>query len=131
MKRLFLVVLLLVGGISSIAFGCYTAFFEKNGYESVSAVITKIDEYEIAVNEDNTPEYQYDVYVKYRVNDQEYDGKLDYFEDGYKKGKEIQIFYDPSNPEKIHGDSKNFGIYLIVVGLILIISSGLALIRRR
>lgn len=131
MKRALIILLLFTVGIVSVAYGCYSTFFERNGYVETNAVITRVDEYEVGLTDNNMPEYQYDVYVKYRVDGEEYEGKLDYFEDGYEKGKEIVIFYDPEVPEKIHGNSTKFGIYLMIVGFVLMIASAITFLRKR
>ena len=120
----------MVVGVLVLAFGCYIAFFETKGYVATTAVIERIEEYESGIDADGFTEYSHDVYVSYSVNGRLYEAKSDYYSARYREGQEIKIFYNPDNPEQIHGDSKNFGIYMMVLGPVLTLIGAVVLFRR-
>ena len=120
----------MVVGVLVLAFGCYLAFFETKGYVATTAVIDRIEEYESGTDADGFTEYDHDVYVTYSVNGNVYTGKSDYYSGGYREGQEIKIFYNPDNPEQIHGDSKNFAIYLMALGPVLALIGTVSLFRK-
>ncbi|MBR2811989.1 MAG: DUF3592 domain-containing protein [Solobacterium sp.] len=128
-KRLFLILFILMG-LAVGAFGGYTAFFETRGFEKTTAVITRIDETFTGYDDDNNPEYSYDVYVDYTVDGKEYSGMSDYYSGSYEEGKEITIYYNPADPTEIHGDAKNFGIYMMIIGPVVSIVALILLLRR-
>ena len=117
--------LLMVAGVLVLAFGCYMTFFETKGYVETMAVIERIDRFT-----SGTDETEYHVYVSYSVNGKTYNGMSDYYSAGYREGQEIKIFYNPDDPEQIHGDAKNFGIYLMVLGPVLTLIGIVSLLRR-
>ena len=130
LKRLYPLIVLLLG-IGGIVLGCYLLFFENRGYKETTAVIQQIDKTYIGTDEDGDSEYDYDVYVKYTVGDKEYDHRLlNYYQSGYKKGKNIRIYYNPKNPEDIHGDGGIFGFICLGVGVVMVIASGIMILRR-
>ena len=104
---------LIAAGALALAFGCYLMFFETKGYVATTATIERIEEH--WTGDDTT----YEVYVRYTADGSVYHGKSDVYSAGYREGKQIKIFYNPNNPEQIHGDSQNMGIYLIILGPVL------------
>jgi len=44
-------------------------------------------------------------------------------------GKEVKIYYNPENPEEIHGDAKGFGLYLMILGPVLFAAAGMMSLR--
>ena len=101
-------------GIFLCAVGIYLSFFETKGFLTTTAVIDRIEE--TWVGDDDT---NYDVWVTYSVDGRTYQGELDTYNGSYREGKRIKIYYDPENPERIHGDSRKFGMILWVAGPIV------------
>ena len=130
MKKRTLVLFLLILGLVVTGAGIYTTFFEKKGFVETTAVIDRIEEEETGTDEDGHTTYTYHVFVRYTVDGKEYYSESDFFAGNYKEGKEIKIFYDPADPAKIHGDSKGFGIYMMVIGPILIVAAVIVFLRR-
>jgi len=64
--------------------------FKKNGIET-TAVITDIVRY----NDESS------VYIKYIVNDKEYNQKLNYYTSNMHIGQTLKIYYDSDNPNRI------------------------------
>ncbi len=119
----------IVMGLISLGFGIYIVVFEAQGFKTTTAVIDHVDETWTGTDADGISEYTYDVYVDYTVDGKQYHGRSDFYADGYEAGKEIKIYYNPENPEEIHGDAKGFGIYLIILGPVLIAAAGLMSLR--
>lgn len=115
----------MAAGLLMLAFGFYLMFFETKGYEKTTAVIERIEEYGSLDDE------MHDVYVRYSVNGNTYDGMLDYYSPGYQVGKEIPIYYNPDNPEQIHGESRGMQIFLIAAGPVVFVLGTVDLFRRR
>ena len=131
MNKIFFFVMSIVLGAIATAAGIYMTFFERNGFVETTAVIDHIDEIYVGTDADNMSEYQYDVYVNYTVDGKDYQSRSDYFSGRYKPGMEIKIFYDPSDPSRIHGDSLGFGIYLLIIGPILFAVPVILFIREK
>lgn len=112
-------------GIVILVIGIYMNFFEGRGYIETTAVIDHIDETYSGGDNDT----EYDVYVNYTVDGKDYQSRSDYYSPSYKEGKEIKIYYNPDNPQQIHGDSKGFRIYILVVGVVILVVSVLAFLR--
>ena len=58
----------------------------------------------------------HDVYVSYTVDGKDYETRSNVYDSRYYEGKEIKVFYDPENPEKIYGDTKLLGTIFIIIG---------------
>ena len=71
----------------------------------------------------------HDVYVSYVVDGKEYVSELNAYSSTYYKGKEIKIYYDKNNPNKIGVKSMDL-IFLIFpgIGLIFLIIGGSGII---
>ena len=124
-------IIAIVLGIACVGFGVYSQFFQTKGFEETTATITKIEENWRGYNEETMEdEYDYDVYVKYTVDGKEYEGKADTYDGSYVEGKEITVFYNPSNPADIHGDSGFLGIIMIAAGAVLAIAGVIMLVKR-
>ena len=109
-------------GIFFVIVGIVVFFFLRTPKENriyVTGTITQIDRYD----EDNDGEYEYDVYVKYRVNGTTMENKLNYYSRSMKKGKTIKIYYDLEDPTKISSDSGDSLVLIIpeIVGLVFFI----------
>jgi hypothetical protein len=116
-------------GIAMIVYGLWTVFFENRGYIKTDAVIMHIEEIFNGMDEDGTDDYSYIPTVAYKVDGKEYVNDLHFYVDGYEEGKTIQIFYNPSDPNDIHGSTKGMGIYLIGAGAFLILAAVYTILR--
>ena len=61
----------------------------------------------------------HDVYVKYTVNDREYESRLNSYSSSFYEGKQIKIYYDKNNPNLIGVKSLDL-LFLIFPGIGLI-----------
>lgn len=102
----------LICGIVFLGVGIFFTVRNKN-YVETTAVITDIQTRGAGDDEDH------DVYVSYNVDGQEYSALSDTYSSTYFEGKEISVFYNPDNPQEIHGDSKLLGIIMMAVGGVL------------
>ena len=109
-------ILVIVIGIALCGLGIYLFFFETKGFLATTATIEQIEETFTGVDSDGHDEYRYDVTVSYSVGGKTLHGKVDTYSSSYKVGKQIRIFYNPENPEVIHGDSRLLGKIFIFVG---------------
>ncbi len=116
MRRLVLSLLFFLAGVGMIGYGIYNIFFYNRGMTESTAVIDHIERTMTGYDEDGSAEYDYEVLVSYTVDGKQYQSELGYHEDGFKEGQEIKIYYDPSDPEKLHADTKKMGICLVISG---------------
>lgn len=119
-------------GIIAACLGFYMTFMESDDfYDETTATITKIDVINngLSAGDTNTIEYEYHVYVHYAYNGQEYDAETDYYEPDFEVGQEIPIFVSKTDPTDIKGDSKGFGIYVLVIGVLAAAVGGFFLYR--
>ena len=95
---------------------------QKN-YIPTQAIVTKTELVE-AAHTDADGEYieaTYKVYVKYKVEEKEYEEELGELS-GYKKGDKVKIVYNPENPSQISQPSSLIiTIILLVAGLAALI----------
>lgn len=96
-----------------------TIFNYENKVETIGT-ITKISSYR-NTNHDRTSE----VYVSYTVEGKKYESKLNSYSSSFYEGKEIDIYYDKDNPNKIGVKSLDL-LFLIFpgIGLIFLIIGG-------
>ena len=94
-------------------FICTNQFNYKDKINT-TAIITDISSYK-----DFDGKKEHRVYVKYNVNEKEYESELNGYASNFYEGKEINIYYDKNNPKKIGMKSLNF-VFLIFPGLGLI-----------
>lgn len=119
-------ILPLLLGLACLGGGIYMKFFEHNGLQETTAVIERIETVYHGTERDD----EHDVYVKYTVDGTEYHSRSDYYAEGYEEGKTVRIWYDPSDPGVIHGDSENFGIYVLCVGAVITAAGVVMMLRR-
>lgn len=111
----------------AVAAGVYFTFFQTRGYEKTTAKIVSIQE---IPSEFEDGDSSFDVTVEYTVNGQKYTEKLDYYSPSFSVGKEIGVRYDPKDPSSVHGGG-GFGIYILVVGIVLLAGTLFSIIRGR
>ena len=124
-------------GIALIVFGGIMFMINKQNqdYIKTEAVVSRtelVEESYIDEN-NNTVEAIYKVYVKYTVDDKEYEEELGELS-GYKKDQKVTIYYNPQDPSKITQiKSLILPIVFIVAGIASLIGgimSGLNAIKR-
>lgn len=118
-------------GILICVLGVYLSFFETRGFVRTTAIIDRIDQTWSGTDADGVDEYDYDVWVTYSAEGKTYSGELDTYSSGYEVGKRIRIYYDPANPEKIHGDSRKLGFILAVAGPVVAVAAAATFIHDR
>lgn len=99
-------------------FVCKSLFNYENKIDT-TGIITEISTYKSTNNN-----IRHEVYVSYTVEDKEYESKLNSYSSSFYEGKEIDIYYDEENPEKIGVKSLDliflmfpgFGILFLVIG---------------
>ena len=109
-------ILAIVIGLALCGLGIYLNFFQTKGFAVTAAEIEEIEETYTGTDADGHDEYRYDVTVSYSVNGTSYRGKLDTYSSNYEVGKRVRIYYDPQDPEVIHGDSKLVAKIFIFIG---------------
>ncbi len=115
-----------VVGVLICGMGLYLSFFETRGFVATTAVIDRIEE-----TWSGSEDTDYDVWVSYSAEGRSYYGELDNYSSSYHEGKRIKIYYDPQNPERIHGDSRKFGMILWIVGPIITAVSVAAMVKEK
>ena len=118
MRKVLFFIFVIILGLAAFAGGIFVTFIKGNGFIETTAVIDHIEEVYDGTGTD-TSDITHDVYVNYTVDGQEYSGKSDFYSPGYKAGKTIKIFYNPENPAEFTGNSRGFGIYMIIIGAAL------------
>ena len=95
---------LIPGGLVLMIFSIFVfnAVNHSKGFIKTKAVVSKTELYETAYidAEGNTHEETFTVYVKYSVDNIEYEKEFGVFS-GYKTGDELTICYNPDNPNEI------------------------------
>lgn len=122
LKQLLGAIIGLIMGIILIVCGFYNKNKQDN-YTETTAVITKIDIEEGVGDESDT----YNIFVKYTVDDKEYNEKLDESSSSYSVGDEVKIKYNPSDPTDITSSSKWIVLICFIAGALLTLGSGLYL----
>ena len=105
-------------GIILIVFGVIMLNFNTDNYiETTGKIISVV---EGVYDEDETP--QYDVEVKYTVDNKEYSAVFGGMSGDFKVGEDMKLFYDPANPEKATNSKTGFlPLILIAVGALSLI----------
>ena len=94
--------------------------YRVNGVEA-TATVYKVDqtidyrtEYDENGNSYQNKEEHCDVYIRYKVQNKEYETKLDFPSCKYKKEDKIKIYYSKGNPEKVVSSAISNLIILII-----------------
>ena len=103
-------------GIILIVFGILTLGFNTDNFEKTVGTITSVTE---VPRTDTDEAAQYDVGFRYTVDGREYDGTFPNLGGKFAVGGDIDVFYDPDNPETTTNGkmSKLFSPILIVLGI--------------
>ena len=105
---------LLVLGIVFLILG-FNNVQQRKEYVTTTAVISRIDLRE-EVGTDGEIETTGDVYVDYTVNGKKYTNDLGEYSSSFTEGAEIEIYYNPKNPNEIFSASVIFPIIMFVLG---------------
>ena len=104
-------------GLILIIFGIVVFIInnKNQNYIQVDAVVSKTELVEEAHTDEegNTVDATYKVYVKYTVNDTEYEEELGEIS-GYKENDKITIYYNPDNPKQIT-QTKSYILPIIII----------------
>ncbi|NLD49175.1 MAG: DUF3592 domain-containing protein [Clostridiaceae bacterium] len=123
-------IILLTVGLLTFVFGILGAIntinFKNNALET-TAVITSIE-----THRDSDGDTHHTVYVKYIIEDKQYEERLNYYSRGMREGKEVFIYYDPLQPNHILAKSSyGFSIfYLPSIGFIIAAIGFMLLFRK-
>ena len=130
MKKQAIQILAIVLGTLALGYGVYLTFFERAGFVKASAVIEQIDEIFSGVDGDGASEYTYDVYIRFTTADGEkIRTKCDNYKNSYAVGTWIPIWYNPENPEQVHGDNRLLGVILMIVGPLVAAGSAYGIVQ--
>ncbi len=106
-------IIFLLVGINSVG--------KLNAYTAAKATITRVDESSHYDTVNETTEYEYRVFVEFTVDGKTYNAELGEYAPGYTEGKEIDIKYNPENPNDIISAS-TFTTYLpVIIGVVALI----------
>ncbi|MBO7403395.1 MAG: DUF3592 domain-containing protein [Clostridia bacterium] len=132
MKIQALRILAIVIGVLALGYGVFVTFFERNGYIKSTAVIEQIEETFTGVDSEGGSDYAYDVYIYFSTTDgRTVHTKADNYKNSYTVGKRIPIWYNPDNPEQVHGDNRLLGVILMIVGPLVAAGSGYAFVQEK
>lgn len=98
--------------------------FKKNALEETAIV------YDIQNYVDDDGDVNHTAYVKYFVEDKEYNEAINYYNSSMKVGNEIKIYYDPNFPTQIQVEGSStflfifpcMGLIFFLVGILMIIN---------
>ncbi len=113
---------LVIIGIIVIVFSIHS-LNRQDDFLPAKGVIQDIQEYE-EIDTDGGTDSTYEVTVEYTVDGKTYTSVMGDYENGYEVGKEIDILYDPQDPNVIVSKGKGpfyyfigAGVFVILVGL--------------
>lgn len=117
-----------VAGLIFFLIGAFlsTEIFNYENKIDTTGIITDIESYR-----DIDGDVDYDVYVSYNVDGREYESKLNSYSATFYKGKEVNIYYNKEDPNKIGMKSMDF-LFLIFpgIGLAFMIGGGFNLLSK-
>lgn len=126
LRRLKLPLSILIMALVALAAGVYITFFQSAGFAKTTATIVSIEELPRDFADEDT---QYAVTVEYLAGGTHYTSELDYYSASFKVGKTTTVYYDPQDPTVVHG-GRGFGVYLMILGVVLLPVSVYAWARR-
>ncbi len=103
-----------------IGFVMFGSVFDYTNKVDTIGTITKISTYRSSSqNSNGNQKESHDVYVSYIVEGKEYESELNGYASNFYEGKEIEIYYDKDNPNKIGMKSLDL-LFLLFPGIGLI-----------
>ena len=82
-------------GLILVIFGCILLGFKSDNYKQTTGTITSVTE-----NPDAENKKEFDVSFTYTAEGKEYEGTFANLSGSFKEGGEIEVYYDPDNPQK-------------------------------
>ena len=113
---------MLLFSVSAIVFGVVRFIINKKSYSKYIKVKGTIIDF-VKNKRGYYPVIEYEAHNnKYKVIDSHY-YPLTNYDKLYKKlyNKKVNIYYNPNNPKKALKPSDRFGIYLIILGLVILL----------
>ena len=106
----------------------FTSLNQQNNFEPTTGVIKDIQEFE-ELDADGDRTYSYEVTVDYKVDGKAYTSVMNDYKNGFEVGKEIDILYDPDDPNVIVSKGKGHVIYLFAIGALAIVIGVITFLR--
>lgn len=117
--------------VIALGAGIWMTFFSSAGFEKTTATIVSIeDDPDYIPDPDVENDTQRIVTVEYTVDGKNYTSELDSDSPSYQVGRDVEVLYDPQNPETIHS-GLGFGIYLMIIGGVILILIIVLTIRKK
>ena len=116
-------VIFLLLGLLFLGVGVYATFFLTRGFVATTAVIERVELVPGTMT--------YKPYVRYSVDGSIYHAWSDVSSSSYREGKRIKIFYNPANPEEIHGSAGFVGVAAMAAGAVCMAAGSAGLFKER
>ncbi len=100
---------------------------QSNTFLPTKGVIRSMERTYVATDSDDTDTWK--VMVSYTVDGKEYESDLGQKQDGFAVGQEIDILYNPDNPEAIVLPGKTIWFIFIIAGAAVAAVSSFLLVR--
>ena len=110
-------------GLLFLGVGVYATFFLTRGFVATTAVIERVELVPGTMT--------YKPYVRYSVDGSIYHAWSDVSSSSYREGKRIKIFYNPANPEEIHGSAGFVGVAAMAAGAVCMAAGSAGLFKER
>ena len=112
----FLPLVFVIAGIFVIVFSIH-GLHQQGEFSPAKGVIQDIQEH-IEADSEGGNVSTYEVTVSYTIDGKSYTSVMGDFENGYEVGKEIDILYDPQDPNVIVSKGKGPYYYFIAAGIL-------------
>lgn len=116
-------VIFLLLGLLFLGVGVYATFFLTRGFVATTAVIERVELVPGTMT--------YKPYVRYSMDGSIYHAWSDVSSSSYREGKRIKIFYNPANPEEIHGSAGFVGVAAMAAGAVCMAAGSAGLFKER
>ena len=123
----FLPLVFIIAGIIVIVFSIH-GLHQQDEFSPAKGVIKDIQEY-VETDSDGGTTTTYEVTVDYTINGKSYTSVMGDYENGYEVGKEIDILYDPQDPNVIVSKGKGPYYYFIAASILLILYAVFSFLR--
>lgn len=110
--KLIIIIFMMLGALIGLVF-FVIGYVLNSAYKDYLETIGVISE---IVEDDTGTSTGHQTYVTYSVDGTTYTGKLDVTASTDAVGREVKVFYHPSDPQKIHGDTKPITFMFMAIG---------------
>ncbi len=127
-KRPFVLILGVVMILGSIGFLIWS-FVSTQGYEKTTAIVTSVEFDPTVIDNDEGATENYKITIEYTVNGQKYTTDYNATEGAYSVGQQIELKYDPQNPNNTSRGEMSLPLLIgicaaiVVVGGIIIVKN--------